>query len=150
MLKSAINEVVEEVREMQQEYSVRLTNIIVDEDGVGGGVKDYMRCRGFVNNSRAIKGENYQNLKTQCYYKLSNLINEGQIGIDCLDINTKNYIIEELEQVRTKDADKDNKLQIIPKESIKDIIGRSPDYSDALAMRMFFELDGSYGKYYVQ
>ena len=41
-------------------------------------------------------------------------------------------------------------LKIIPKETVKDIIGRSPDYSDALAMRMFFELDGNYGKYFVQ
>jgi len=148
--KSAINEVVDEIRLLQQLYSVKLTNIIVDEDGVGGGVKDYMRCRGFVNNSRAIKGENYQNLKTQCYYKLADMINTAQIGIECSDINIKNHIIEELEQVRTKDADKDNKLQIIPKETVKDIIGRSPDYADALAMRMFFELDANYGKYFVQ
>jgi len=150
MLKSAVNEVVEQIRLLQQQYSVRLTNIIVDEDGVGGGVKDYMRCRGFVNNSRAIKGENYQNLKTQCYYKLADLVNTAQIGIECNDINSKNQIIEELEQVRTKDADKDNKLQIIPKETVKDIIGRSPDYADAIAMRMFFELDGNFGKYFVQ
>ena len=148
--KSAVNQVVDEIRLLQQINGVRLTNIIVDEDGVGGGVKDYMRCRGFVNNSRALKGENYQNLKTQCYYKLADMINTAQIGIDCNDINMKNHIIEELEQVRTKDADKDNKLQIIPKETIKDIIGRSPDYADALAMRMFFELDANYGKYYVQ
>jgi hypothetical protein len=109
-----------------------------------------MRCRGFVNNSKAIKGENYQNLKTQCYYKLADLVNTAQIGIECPDINIKNQIIEELEQVRTKDADKDNKLKIIPKETVKDIIGRSPDYSDALAMRMFFELDANYGRYFVQ
>ena len=138
LLKSAINEVVNEIRLLQQQYAVRLTNIIVDEDGVGGGVKDYMRCRGFVNNSKALKGENYQNLKTQCYYKLADMVNTAQIGIDCKDVNIKNNIIEELEQVRTKDADKDNKLQIIPKETVKDIIGRSPDYADALAMRMFF------------
>ena len=150
ILKSAVNEVVDEIRLLQQQNNVRLTNIIVDEDGVGGGVKDYMRCRGFVNNSRPIKGENYQNLKTQCFYKLADLVNTAQIGIDCPDINVKNQIIEELEQVRTKDADKDNKLQIIPKDIVKDIIGRSPDYADALSMRMFFEIDGNYGKYFVQ
>ena len=150
LLKSAVNEVVNEIRLLQQQYAVRLTNIIVDEDGVGGGVKDYMRCRGFVNNSKALKGENYQNLKTQCYYKLADMVNTAQIGIDCKDVNIKNNIIEELEQVRTKDADKDNKLQIIPKETVKDIIGRSPDYADALAMRMFFEIDNNYGKYFVQ
>ena len=116
LLKSAVNDVVDEIKKLQQENQVNLTNIIVDEDGVGGGVKDYLRCKGFVNNARALKNENYQNLKTQCYYKLADLINKGQIGISCSDVNVKNYIIEECEQVRTKDADKDNKLQIIQKD----------------------------------
>jgi len=150
LLKSAVNDVVDEIKKLQQENQVNLTNIIVDEDGVGGGVKDYLRCKGFVNNSRALKNENYQNLKTQCYYKLADLINKGQIGISCSDVNVKNYIIEECEQVRTKDADKDNRLQIIQKDTVKGILGRSPDYSDALAMRMFYEIDSNFGKYYLQ
>ena len=149
LLKSAINDVVDEVKKLQQENQVNLTNIIVDEDGVGGGVKDYLRCKGFINNSRALKSENYQNLKTQCYYKLADLINKGQIGISCSDVNVKNYIIEECEQVRTKDADKDNKLQIIQKDTVKGILGRSPDYSDALAMRMYYEIDNNFGRYFV-
>jgi len=150
LLKSAVNDVVDEIKKLQQENQVNLTNIIVDEDGVGGGVKDYLRCKGFVNNARALKNENYQNLKTQCYYKLADLINKGQIGISCSDVNVKNYIIEECEQVRTKDADKDNKLQIIQKDTVKGVLGRSPDYSDALAMRMYYEIDGTFGKYFVQ
>jgi len=150
LLKSAINDVVDEIKKLQQENQVALRNIIVDEDGVGGGVKDYLRCQGFVNNSKALKNENYQNLKTQCYYKLADLINKGQIGITCTNVNTKNDIIEELEQVRTKDADKDNKLQILSKDTIKAIIGRSPDYADALAMRCYYEIDSNYGRYFVQ
>jgi phage terminase large subunit len=150
LLKSAVNDVVEEIKKLQQENKVNLRNIIVDEDGVGGGVKDYLRCIGFVNNARPLKNENYQNLKTQCYYKLADNINKGQIGISCNNINTKNDIIEELEQVRTKDADKDNKLQMISKDTVKDIIGRSPDYADALAMRMYYEIDSNFGRYFVQ
>ena len=150
LLKSSVNEVVEAVKVLQQEYQVNLRNIIVDEDGVGGGVKDYLRCQGFVNNARALKNENYQNLKTQCYYKLADLINKAQIGITCSDVNVKNQLIEECEQVRTKDADKDNKLQVIAKDTVKAILGRSPDYSDALAMRMYYEIDSNFGKYYVQ
>tara|TARA_R110002012_G_scaffold321182_1_gene547933 strand:- start:839 stop:2155 length:1317 start_codon:yes stop_codon:yes gene_type:complete len=150
LLKSAINDVVEEVRQLQQENQVPLRNIVIDEDGVGGGAKDYLRCQGFTNNARALKNENYQNLKTQCYYKMADLINKAQIGITCEDVVVKNDIIEELEQVRTKDADKDNKLQIIPKDTVKTIIGRSPDYADAIAMRCYYEVDSNYGKYYVQ
>ena len=141
---------VEELKQLQQKYAVNLNNIILDEDGVGGGAKDFLRCRGFVNNSKPLKGENYQNLKTQCYYKLADQINKGQIGITCPDTNIQKAIIEELEQVRSKDQDKDNKLKIIPKDEVKDIINRSPDFSDAMAMRMFYEIDGNYGKYFVQ
>ena len=150
LLKSAVNDVVEEVKKLQQENAVPLRNIIVDSDGVGGGVTDYLRCQSFVNNARALKNENYQNIKTQCYYKLADMINKAQVGISCSDVNVKNYIIEELEQVRTKDADKDNKLQMIPKDNVKAMLGRSPDYSDALAMRMYYEIDSNFGKYFVQ
>jgi len=150
LLKSAVNDVVAEIRDIQQSNQVKLTNIIIDEDGVGGGAKDFLRCQGFLNGGRPLKNENYQNLKTQCYYKLADLINKGQIGIECNDITIKNQMIEECEQVRMKDADKDGKLKIIPKETVKDIIGRSPDYSDALAMRMYYEIDNNFGKYFVQ
>jgi phage terminase large subunit len=148
--KSAVNEVVEEIKTYQKEYEVNLRNIIVDEDGVGGGVKDYLRCIGFVNNSKPLKGENYQNLKTQVFYKLADLVNKAQIGIECKDITIRRNIIEELEQVRMKDADKDNKLQIITKDTIKAILGRSPDFADAMAMRCYYEIDSNFGKYFVQ
>lgn len=150
ILKSAINDVVDEIRGLQQTHQVPLRNIIVDSDGVGGGVTDYLRCTSFHNGARPLKNENYQNLKTQCFYKLADLINKGQLGIECSDVSVKGNIIEELEQVRMKDADKDNKLQLIPKENIKTILGRSPDYADALAMRMYYEVDPNFGKYYVQ
>lgn len=148
--KSAMTEVVEELKRLQQKYAVNLNNIILDEDGVGGGAKDFLRCRGFVNNSKALKGENYQNLKTQCYYKLADLINKGQVGVTCPDPEMSKAILEELEQVRSKDQDKDSKLKMIPKDNVKDILGRSPDFSDAMAMRMFYEIDQNFGKYFVQ
>ena len=148
--KSSVTEVGEEIKKIQQTEGVNLRNIIVDSDGVGGGVQDILRCKGFQNNGRPIKKENYQNIKTQCYYKLADMINKAQIGIETNDITQKNNIIEELEQIRSKDIDKDNKLQILPKEIVKTIIGRSPDYSDAMMMRMFYEVDANFGKYYVQ
>ena len=148
--KSAITTIVDKIREIQSKEGVNLINIIVDQDGVGGGAVDMLRCKPFSNNGRPIKKENYQNLKTQCYYKLADMINKGQIGIDCENVSDKNKIIEELEQVRSKDMDKDNKLQIIPKEVIKGIIGRSPDYADAIMMRMYYEVDKNFGKYFVQ
>ena len=60
---SSMVDVANKIKEIQQREGVKLSNIIVDEDGVGGGAKDILRCKGFVNNSKAIRGENYTNLK---------------------------------------------------------------------------------------
>jgi len=50
-----------------------------------------------------------------------------------------------LEQVKSLDVDKDSPRQIVPKDKVKEILGRSPDFSDALMMRMYFELKKSAG-----
>ena len=52
----------------------------------------------------------------------------------------KESIIEELDVIKQKNPDKWGKLQINTKEEIKQLIWRSPDYADAIAMRMYFEL----------
>jgi hypothetical protein len=41
--------------------------------------------------------------------------------------------------VKQKYVDNDGSKGIIPKDKVKAAIGRSPDFSDCLAMRMFFE-----------
>ena len=126
------------IDEWRTKYGVQISHVLVDEDGVGGGVKDYLGCKGFVNNSSPLKGQNYANLKSQCYFVLANKINRGEISIDCDNEVIKNLIIEELEQVKRKDTDKDRKLAVISKDEVKDNIGRSPDFSDTLMMRMYF------------
>jgi len=140
----SVVEVAELIKKFQQEYQVPTSNIVVDEDGVGGGVCDILRCKGFVNNSSPLENpitkrkENYDNLKSQCYYKLAELINDNKIYINA-DGKVKQMIIEELEQVKQKSVDNDGKKGIIPKDKVKAAIGRSPDFSDCLAMRMIFE-----------
>ena len=146
---NSITQAADSIRGLQLKHDVYLKNVIVDDDGVGGGCTDILRCKGFVNNSKALKNENYKNLKTQCYYLLSDYINKSKVYISCNNISYKNYIIQELEQVRRKNFDKDTKLQLISKEDIKNAIGRSPDFADAIAMRMYYELKPK-GVYYVQ
>ena len=146
---NSVTEAADKILELQRRYSVPLNHICVDEDGIGGGVKDILRCKGFVNNSKAIRNENYVNLKTQCYYTLADYINKLKIYIHAESITQKNAIIEELEQVRRKNYDKDTKLQLIGKDDVKSALGRSPDYADAIMMRMIYELRAT-GQYYVQ
>ena len=57
--------------------------------------------------------------------------------------NDKETIIEELDVIKQKNPDKWGKLQILTKEEIKQLINRSPDFADSIAMRMWFELNKS-------
>lgn len=139
--KSKITELQTIINSLRNKYQIPKRRCIADEDGVGGGVVDNCDIQGFVNNSKALNDENYQNLKTQCYYWLAKMINKFSIFVECdLEEKVKDAIIEELEQVKSYEEDKEGKLRILPKEKVKDNIGRSPDYSDALMMRMFYEL----------
>lgn len=138
---------------LRTKYQVPTRNIIADEDGIGGGVVDNLQIKGFVNNARPIDGENdpitgkpkkenYYNLQSQCGFKLAEKINSSQLFIQC-DLSQKHReeITEELEQLRSFQNDGHNPLRILPKEQIKDNIGRSPDWRDSLLMRAFFEFN---------
>lgn len=142
--KSSITETSEAIRGLATKWKIPNSNIIADEDGVGGGVVDILKCKGFVNNSKPKKEDNtiveYQNLKTQCYYKLAEKIQRNEIFINCNDGYLQDLIIKELEQIKRDKIDSDGKLRIIPKEKIKELLGHSPDYTDALMMRIYFEL----------
>lgn len=138
--KNKVTEAAAMIKRLAHEYNVPLRNIIVDEDGVGGGVVDILDCKGFVNNASPLNDENYANLKSQCYFTLARLINEGQVYVQAPDTSIRDALTEELEQVKQKDMDKDGKKAIVGKDKVKEIIGRSPDHSDMLAMRMYFEL----------
>lgn len=144
--KASIDEVVNEIRNTAKQHNVLLQNVVCDEDGVGGGVVDYLKCRGFVNGSKA-KQSQYQNLKSECYYTLAQYIEENKLTI--LVNDKKEQIVRELEMIKRHRADVDGKLQVTPKDQIKLREGISPDIADAIMMRMFFELNKSYGQYYV-
>lgn len=142
--KQPLTVVALEIERLKKYYRIPTSNIVADEDGIGGGVVDILKCFGFVNNSSPdeVKGvkQNYTNLKSQCYFILAEKINKSEIYVKTDNPTIKNHLIQELEQVKRKDFDKDGKLAVIPKDAVKEKIGRSPDYSDALMMRMYFDI----------
>jgi len=132
------------VDELAHNHQVSRSRIVVDEDGVGGGVVDQLNgCYGFVNNSKALSETgnlvNYANLKTQCAFKLAQLVSEGKIGI--IPQEFRDVLIAELEQVKRKNSNSDDqKVRVVDKETMKENLGRSPDHADAMMMRMIFEI----------
>ena len=138
--KSGLVEVVDRAKKLQSRFGIPLSNTIADEDGVGGGVVDFLQCKGFVNNSRALNDENFNNLKSQCGYKMAKKIVSKEVGELVTDKSVVDITSEEMEQVKQKDIDKDGKVALVSKDVVKMNIGRSPDEWDSIMMRYWFEL----------
>jgi hypothetical protein len=147
--KLSATELSSEIRELTQKYGVHPKNVIIDADGVGGPVSDILRGTDFVNNSRPLHEQNFSNLKSQCYVKLSDMFKEGKISLNITDPTVTDELTQELLSVKLKDVDKDNKIAVQSKEEMKKVLGKSPDISDALMMRMMTEIKNSKatGKY---
>lgn len=148
---------IQKAKDLARIEQVPWSNIMIDEDGIGGAVVDGMPgVKGFIANSTPLPTKtainskikyindfvpktNFKNLKTQCAFKLAALISEHKIAFNVPDY--REVIIEELSALlRHKNADSDGKLQIKPKDEVKEILGRSPDIGDPIIYRMWFEL----------
>jgi phage terminase large subunit len=142
-LKSSITESSAEIRELMTLHAIPTSHVIVDEDGVGGGMKDILGCKGFVNNSRALKingkEENYANLKSQCWFHFAERVNEKQVYVNCI-ASIRQLLVEELEQIKDSEPDSEKRKQVLNKEQIKQVLGRSPDIADMLMMHEWFEI----------
>lgn len=145
----------DELKEILLKRGIPRSKCLVDELGVGFGlVKDLPGVKGFIANARPITKKretdrekvqhNYKNLKAQCWFELANYVNSGKIGIyRGISTEAKKLLIEDLEQIREKDPDKDSPLMIETKEEIKERLGRSTDVGDMMMQRMYFEVNKS-------
>ena len=155
--KQSTNITEQKIKDLAAEYRVSFSNILIDEDGIGGGVVDHLfGVKGFTANSSPfltssqIKEKEkkiehflvprtvFSNLKAQCGWKLAELINEHRIAFNVVTYRDK--IIEELTSLlRQKDVDTDGKKQLRPKDEVKEELLRSPDIGDTILMRMWYE-----------
>lgn len=163
--KQGIDVSTQAIKDLAAQYRVPFSNILVDEDGIGGGVVDNLQgIKGFTANSspiptasqireRSKKIEHFlvpkttfSNLKSQCGWKLSELINEHKISFK---VDDRKDIINELSSMlRDKSIDGDGKKSLVKKEDVKKEIGNSPDIGDVILMRVYFELIKDSNMYY--
>lgn len=128
------------------------SSVLVDAGGLGSGVEDFGGFKGFIANARPLPDpkkpvdangkpviENFDMLKSQCGYRMAEIINNSGLYLEC-DESLQEMIIEELEQVKQKKMDSDMKHGLLPKDKVKELLGRSPDFWDAVLMRAWFEL----------
>lgn len=171
MTKSSTVDAFNAIEKERARTKIPMSNVLVDEDGVGGGVCDlsggqYKSFRGGMPaspNPLNPRGddtrENYKDTKTQCYYRLAQKVNAAEVAVrldnivvDGVETDTvvikgqpvpvRKLIAEDLRAVKKKDMDKDGKRQINDKPEQKNILGgRSPDFGDAMMERVMFDLE---------
>jgi hypothetical protein len=135
--KSTGKEIEEDLKAYAIKKSVPRSQIIPDDGGMGSYLVSYMEGINCFNGAKKAYNKQFSNLRSECYFKLAELVNKRKIYIKCEDIIYKQKIIEELEQIKRDNIDKDDqKKKIISKDKIKENLGRSPDFSDVLMMRM--------------
>jgi phage terminase large subunit len=136
------DEVVEDViLELAKELKIPMQRVSYDADGVGLHLKQKLRGALAINNGgKVLKGENYFQLKDQLIYKLAEEIKGGRVRIT--DHKWKNEILEDFATLRHY-SHSGTKLRTLPKEQVKKILGRSPDFSDAIFQRMHWEIMGT-------
>ena len=143
----------------REEWKVLEENIVYDLQGVGQYLKGfYTKARPF-NNQEAVddkyKGM-YDTKKSQCAFMLADKLIQGEISFDKTMLKRrfsgKNFtnmelseiLIQERKMIRADDSKADKGKCLIKKDLVKTraILGRSPDFMEALIMRMIFELKG--------
>ena len=151
--KNFIDTLQDDIKDICNDNGIPRSHVVADEDGVGGGFVDNFRCKGFRANSSPTQPPqakedqyqkvNYANFKTQCAYILADKVNRFQVGED--DQRYRDVTMEELEQLKRKNVEREGKIYLMPKDDIKENIGRSPDHLDTYIMRAYFELQSTGG-----
>lgn len=143
--QSTLDYVAQVIRELKESYQVPTSQIIVDADGLGAGLVDMIKCKEFKANARPEGSDTFTNFKSQCGFKLADMIKAKEIYFDCEVGGLRDLIVNELEQLKSIHVDSDMKQGLVSKDVMKERLGRSPDYLDCMIMRMSFELKKKIG-----
>lgn len=130
------------IKELAELHAVPYSNIVYDADGLrkftANSLSKLEAAKPFINNAAPLRDKQYKNLKAECAFLLKEYNEKGLIFIS--DLTFKKQIISDLEQICREPTDDEGKIKLESKKKLKERTGRSPDWFDALLMRMFFEL----------
>jgi phage terminase large subunit len=137
--KATGKEIQEDLETLMKSSGTGRSQTIADSDGLGAYLVSYLEgIKEFHGGASAYDKKEFANLKSECGYKLAEMVNNRKLRIICT-VEQKQRIIEELGVLKADSVDKDEtKKRIIKKEMMKELLQRSPDYLDMLLMRMWF------------
>ena len=134
-------EMIERIESLMATESIPRSRVVSDADGLGAFLETFIKgINEFHNNGRAFDYEHYANLKSECGWLLAKMINERTIRIVCDSLIAED-IKDELMMLKSESIASDaSKRRLISKDRMKELLGRSPDFLDALLMKMIFNL----------
>jgi hypothetical protein len=139
-------EVERTIKNFAFKHKVPQTNIVYDADGLGAYLKGYLKHAVPFHNAaapihtRKRDKEDFANLKSQCYFHYAKKCQKNEVHIKDIPFKYREHFIEEHSEIRNASVDTDSKLRVPKKEEIKELLGRSPDITDALMMRSIFDI----------
>ena len=126
------------MKDIIDKHNIPVKNVVFDASGVGNDLKrSFPSAKAFFGNGKVVGKVNYGNIRNQCYFKLSEYISNNKITISTL--KEKDRLKKELMVLKRKEVVL-NKVEMMNKKEIKQLLGNSPDIADALMMRMVLEL----------
>lgn len=146
-------EIEEDLKGLMIKTGAGHSQTIADSDGLGAYLESYLvGIKQFHGGAKAVhkwhdgvKMQEYNNLKSECGFKLAEYVNNRKIKIIC-SAEQKQRISEELSVLKRSNIDDDtHRRSIIKKDEMKILLQRSPDYLDMLIMRMYFEIKKEIG-----
>jgi hypothetical protein len=132
--KAIDNEIAEEVIKMIREYKIKPENVFIDDTGVGGGVTDFLKYKGYkvtpvILGSSAEDKDNYLNLRAELYASKNGLKWWLEKGSKLEQSNEWDDMLS----IRYKKQGA-GKIVIESKEDMRKRGQHSPDVTDALIL----------------
>lgn len=144
------------VKSKLYEWEVREENFTYDLNGVGQSFKGFFpKAQPFDNNGgvdpklRKI----YRNLKAQAAYLFAQDIIEGNLsinpnllsqrysGVGFAKVPLRDILLKERKAIRRDDSRADQYWSLITKDTMKSIVGHSPDFIEAMLYRKIFDIN---------
>jgi phage terminase large subunit len=129
-ITQTVGAIIDASRELREESGAE-PRIVVDDDGVGGGVVDLLREKGyhvqpFNGGARAIEPSNYPNARSEAWFRMARRLPELDLDGDeqlAADLTSPMYTM-----------DSDGRRVVEKKAETKKRLGRSPDRGDMALM----------------
>lgn len=143
------------VKSKLNEWKVNEENFTYDLNGIGQIFKGYFKSAVPFNNRESVANEDkglYDTLKSQAAYLFAKKLIDREISIEPhlleyrfnagknRNVRLRQILMDERKAIKANTTAWDKGFSLIKKADMKKLVGHSPDFIEAMLMRMIFEI----------